>query len=234
MSTLIGTSRTNGYRDAQARSALLKNMAEGQERIVSGPASTVPGSRFVRYGMAMAFVVGTGGLTTADYVTARNDRGYRLKEFQYDAGHIARVEKKLVRSSADNLARLREVFKPSVTELASILGVSRQAIYNWQAGQPVAHQNEGRLESLAKAADLLARAGIIGTLRPLSRKLPGGKTLLEALKEGSEPPGAVRSLVALLERERNERDVLTNQLSHRVRRPFDAHEVGSPHLDESA
>src|SRR4051812_43049267 len=88
-----------------------------------------------------ALLVGTGGVATPGYVAERGDRGYRLPGIEYSnlRGHFQKVA---ARTAAQNLSRVREIFAPSVTELAALFGVSRQAIYNWQAGQPITDENK--------------------------------------------------------------------------------------------
>jgi predicted transcriptional regulator len=51
------------------------------------------------------------------------------------------------------------VLRPNVTDLAKALRVSRQAIYDWQAGRPMAADNIERLRDIARAADLFDEKG---------------------------------------------------------------------------
>lgn len=185
-------------------------------------------------GAVAAFGVGTGGLLTARYVAARNDRGYRLRQFDHDQRNEAPPERKRVdRNAAENLARVREVFRPAVTELAAILGVSRQAVYNWQAGQPVAEENDVRLEQLARAADLLVAEGLAEQASVLRRKLPGGRTLFECVRAGEAADVVAASLIELIRHEHAQRRAMADRLGGRKRKAIDAEDVGSPHLDES-
>lgn len=231
----VTNDRGTSIGDAIARAKVLEQFAdEAKSQLSMPPASNVSASRFVRGGLVAAFVVGTGGLMTADFVTARNDRGYRLQEFSFRGEEFKAASRQLIRSSIENLARVRSVFRPTTTELASLLGVSRQAIYNWQAGQPVAIHNDARLEELASSADLLIASGIAGIARPLARKLPGGRTVLDAIREGLAPGDAVRRLMSMLEREVRQRETLSQRLAGRTRKPVDTNEIGAPHLDESA
>lgn len=196
-----------------------------------GPASRLAWSH--RVGAVVAFLVGTGGVLTPDYVAARDARGYRLQEFRYSAAGASRENAKTrVRNSAENLRRVREVFKPTVTELASLLGVSRQAIYNWQAGQPVAEQNDARLVQLASAADLLEDEELADNPSVMRRKLPGGKTLFESVRAGDAADAAAASLVEMVKREQAQRQSVATRLANRTRKAVDAGDIGAPHFDE--
>ncbi len=94
-----------------------------------------------------------------------------------------------MRKTAENLARIREILKPTITELAQLFGVSRQAVYDWQAGKPTAAENAAKLDDLAKAADALALSGIEGSSQLLRRKIAGGKSLLDVVREGGPVAG---------------------------------------------
>ncbi len=193
-------------------------------------------SRFVwrrRVGAVVACLVGTGGLLTPDYVAARDERGYRLQDFGYPSLGAPKDKAKLrTRTAAETLVRVREVFKPTVTELASWLGVSRQAIYNWQAGQPITEQNDARLEQLAHAADLLEEEGLANNASVMRRKLPGGQTLFESVRGGHPADVAASALVAMVKRELAQRQAVTGRLTNRTRKPIDAGDIGAPHFDE--
>jgi DNA-binding XRE family transcriptional regulator len=181
----------------------------------------------------IAFLVGTGGVLTANYVAARDERGYRLQDFGYPQSRTSPESTRMrIRGAAENLARVRGVFKPTVTELASWIGVSRQTIYNWQAGQPIAEQNDERLDQLARAAELLEDRGLADKPSVLRRKLPGGKTLFESIRAGEAADSAAAVLVSMLERESTQQRAIAGRLANRTRKPVDASEIGAPYLGE--
>lgn len=183
----------------------------------------------------VAFMVGTGGLLTADYVCARDGRGYRLQGFDYRAEQRPTANAQWrIRNSAENLSRARAVLKPTVTELASLFSVSRQAIYNWQAGHSVTHENEVRLEQIARAADILDAAGFSEKSTLLRRKLPGGSTFFEKVRSGESAETVAVALVAFVSRELVQRQGLATRLTNRLRPPLDIREVGTPHYNELA
>jgi hypothetical protein len=102
------------------------------------------------------FQVGTGGALTIDYLKTRGSKGYAFVACDPDR---ERTVTSRVSSPAEDLDQIRTVLRPSVTDLAKALGVSRQAIYDWQAGRPIAAANVARLQDVARAADLFAREG---------------------------------------------------------------------------
>jgi transcriptional regulator with XRE-family HTH domain len=182
----------------------------------------------------IAFLVGTGGLATADYIAGRDQRGYRFEGIEYrgSAPSIRSTQLDL-RSPVDNLARVREVFVPSVTDLASLFNVSRQTIYNWQSGETIAPENADRLERLARAADHLAEHSLGQKLSVLRRRISNGKNFFELVKSGADAESIARTLVNTIEREFDQRQRLNARLGNRPRRPVDPADLGTPHLDES-
>ncbi|WP_237234750.1 hypothetical protein [Pseudomonas sp. TCU-HL1] len=172
---------------------------------------------------------------TPDYVAARDGKGYRLYDVQYSERKTgAGAQPARIRSSAENLAFVRDTLKPPVTELASYFGVSRQAIYNWQAGEPISAQNEALLQQLADAASLLRQEGLAGSASLIKRKLPGGKTLLEQMRSGESGESAAKALVAMIQRESKQRSEAAQRLRGRVVASVDLSDAGAPHLDEQA
>ncbi|WP_192983356.1 Cro/Cl family transcriptional regulator [Pseudomonas sp. EggHat1] len=228
------TSQRLEYRAAhQKRGMQAAAACTNQDERTKGAAS-----RFIRGcgGVALALLVGTGGIATPHYVTTRDDKGYRLLDIKYSERKIhADAQRAKLRSSAENLAFVRNTLKPPVTELASFFGVSRQAIYNWQAGDPISTHNETLLQQLADATTLLHREGLTGSGSLIKRRLPGGKTLLEQMQGGESGESAAKALIAMLQAEARQRSGITHRLKGRaVATSIDPSDAGTPHLDEQA
>lgn len=180
-----------------------------------------------------ALLAGTGGYTTADYFAKRNDHGYKFVQFEGlpPATGIA-AQEDIVRTPAENLARIREILKPTITELAHLFGVSRQAVYDWQAGKLTAPENAAKLDDLAKAADALALTGIEGSSQLLRRKIAGGKSLLDVVREGGSAASAAQVLAQTLGREAKQRERLALRLAGRAKPNVPHDDYGVPMLDE--
>ena len=181
-----------------------------------------------------ALLAGTGGLMTAGSIAERDQRGYRLGNFEYPACNApARSGLHSVRNAAKDLARIKAVFDPSVTDLASLFGVSRQTIYNWQAGQPLAEENEHRLERLVRAADIITAHGLAENHSVLRRPLAGGKGFFALVKEGRDSEETARVLVETVQRELQQRKRLDERLAGRTRKPLDIDDLGAPPMDDA-
>jgi DNA-binding transcriptional regulator YiaG len=199
---------------------------------VESPAQATRSAFLVRQGAAvLAFLVGTGGLSTADYILARSQRGYAFENIDYSR-KSDHSENAGYRSPGQNLDRIRETLSPSVTDLAFMFNVSRQTIYNWLAGDPIAQGNEDRLERVASAADLLANHGLNAKQSVLRRKFREGKTFFELVRDGMEPDEIARMMILTVDREQKERGRLASRLENRPRKKIDLDDIGAPHMDE--
>jgi len=88
------------------------------------------------------------------------------------------------RSPAENIAQIRKIIAPAMSDLAKSFNVSRQTIYNWLKGEQPANEHISKLRDLALAADAFAEAGISVNGILLKRKVIQGKNLFEAIRDG--------------------------------------------------
>jgi transcriptional regulator with XRE-family HTH domain len=178
------------------------------------------------------FQVGTGGAATIDYFKTRGSKGYALVACGCDLDRKAPVIWR-VASPVDDLDHIRKVLRPSVTELAKILGVSRQAIYDWQAGRPIAAENVARLKDIARAADLFALEGLEATAHVVRRPITNGKSIFDIIRDGGSAEAAAQTLINIVRSELQQRERLKARLANRARPTRkDFQEVGAPMLDE--
>jgi transcriptional regulator with XRE-family HTH domain len=178
---------------------------------------------------------GTMGLLTPQLIESRYSGAtsvapvhYEIKEIPDDG--VDQVE--FERSPAESLARIREVLKPTMLELASLFGVSRQAVYDWQQGSQPVPQTALRLEQLARIADVFAEADIDANTKTLRRKAVDGRTLLDALSRGDDAEAVARGLLSTLKREASQRDRLQMQLAGRKAGRANPNDYGAPILSE--
>ena len=121
------------------------------------------------------------------------------------------------RTPRADLARILAVLDPAVTRLAAALGVSRQAIYKWDKGDPVSLENADKLHDLAGAADILDSAGIKVDATILNRRFAGGKTLLQVVQAGGSAREAALLLVQIHQMEAEQRASMDVLFRGRVR-----------------
>jgi hypothetical protein len=182
------------------------------------------------YGLTVAFALCIG--TLAPQPQPRESREGR--EYRASIQGNAKLESAVApRTAAEALSYVRTTLKPAVTELASIFGVSRQAIYNWQAGEHISEGNEALLYELAAAADRIVAHPLAGQVNA-KRKLPGGRSLFEAVAGGMSGVEAAGKLIAMAEKEGAQRAAMDSRLKNRNRAAVDLASVGSPHLKDRA
>ncbi|MDA8095796.1 MAG: hypothetical protein M0T84_18185 [Betaproteobacteria bacterium] len=190
--------------------------------ITDAPTVTGSSSGFVRIvgWLAVAGValtgIGTGGELSLEHL-------HRTAQATQHSASIAEiVEAEPARTPSADLARIREVLKPAISDLATTFGVSRQSIYNWLNGEAVADGNAAKLRDLAQAADVLAHEGITVDATLLKRKFSNGKTLLQVVQAGESARDAAALLVQIHRREVAQRERMNARFSHRAKTPATA------------
>lgn len=139
----------------------------------------------------MVAAVRTGGTLTPECLPQ-----YLVKARPHEHSFVASHNQGF-RSAKEDLDRIREVLKPAISDLANILGVSRQSIYNWINGEAVAEENAAKLQDLAQAADILDAAGVTVNGSLLRRKFSKGRTLFQVAQAGDSAAAAARLLVEI-------------------------------------
>lgn len=177
----------------------------------------------------MALQVGTGGAETAEYYKQRGQMGYAFAAYDRVS---ASEDPRSNRTPAEDLSHIRAVLKPAITDLAHALGVSRQAIYDWQNGKPMAAENAARLTDLARAADVFAAEGLTASAQLLRRPITSGKRLFDIAREGGSAEEAAQKLAQIVRRELHQRRQLAKRLGHRKRSTLPSESYGVPMLDE--
>lgn len=153
--------------------------------------------------------IGTGGELSVQHLMREESRA------QHRAFDIQFTDVVLERTPAQDLARIREVLKPAVSDLAVTLDVSRQSVYNWLNGEPVAEDNAIKLKDLAQAADVLDHEGVTFNSSLLKRKFANGRTLLQVAQAGESARDAALQLVKIHKREAAQRERMAVRFANR-------------------
>ena len=186
--------------------------------------------------LATCFVGTMGGVTPAMLTQSKitSNSGVQFKYVKAQPSEAQAAPIVLQPTPIDDLARIRQVLKPTVLELANLFGVSRQAIYDWQSGAQPNDQTALRLAELARAADVFALSDVTVNPQTLRRKVTGGVTVLDAVMNGNNAVELARQLVKTLQRENSQRERMAAQLAGRKSVRADSSDYGSPRLDEKA
>ncbi|MFT4102872.1 MAG: helix-turn-helix transcriptional regulator [Burkholderiaceae bacterium] len=102
-----------------------------------------------------------------------------------------------IRSAVEHLANIRQVLNPAIADLATVFGVSRQAIYKWLSGdfEPEGGKLE-RIRALSLAADAFQKAGVTRASSLLKMKAFEGRSLLDLVAAGQLQPEHTQTLIA--------------------------------------
>lgn len=177
---------------------------------------------------AFAFLVGTGGEASPDYLAQRNERGYGFSEIKSPKLNL---RASTLPSFAQHLEFIKRTFGASISGIASVFGVSRQTIYDWQNGAVAAASSQSKLTDLLAAANVLVASGVIASGPLAKRVIREGKSLLEICRDGGSATAAARSLVAIIQSEHKQRQALSARLSGRISNLHDA-DFGAPSMNE--
>ena len=135
-------------------------------------------------------------------------------------------------TSARDVLHVRRVLKISVTELAKIFGVSRQAVHDWINGGALSSRNAQRLSVLAQAADVFVESGVDISPQMLRRKVGAGQSLLDSFKDGSNLVQEAQQLVSTLAREATQRQRMSERLAERPKVELSVGAFGLAHVHE--
>ena len=190
--------------------------------VTDRPAATGVTSTFVRLvgwmtaASAALTGIGTGGELSLEHLQRR------AQQAQHMVSMVEVAEFEPVRTPSENLSRIREVLNPAVSDLATTFGVSRQSVYNWLNGDPVADENAAKLQDLAQAADVLAHEGASINAALLKRKFANGRTLMQVAQVGESARDAALLLVHIHKREAAQRERMNARFANRAKTPAGA------------
>lgn len=190
--------------------------------VTDRPAATGVTSTLVRWvgwmttaGAALTGI-GTGGELSLQHL----QRSAQQAQHRASAFEVAEVDQ--MRTPSENLSRIRKVLNPAVSDLATTFGVSRQSVYNWLNGEPVADENAAKLQDLAQAADVLAHEGVSINSALLKRKFSNGRTLMQVVQAGESAREAALMLIQIYKREAMQRERMNARFANRAKTPASA------------
>jgi transcriptional regulator with XRE-family HTH domain len=101
-----------------------------------------------------------------------------------------------LRSAAEHLANIRQVLNPAIADLATVFGVSRQAIYKWIGGESTPENDKlERIRSLSLAADAFQKAGVTRASSLVKMKAFESRSLMDLVADGQLLPEHTQLLI---------------------------------------
>jgi transcriptional regulator with XRE-family HTH domain len=187
-----------------------------------------PENRIIKY-----FFAGTLGLLSPIYIQSGSaTTNWSINQIAIE---VVQVPKTLNQSaSTRDILHIRQVLKVSITELARILGVSRQAIHDWHNGGSLSNRNAEKLSLLAKVADVFLDYEVDISPQILRRNVGASKSLLDSFKEGGNIIQEAKLLAGTLAREAKQRQRMSERLSNRLKVELPVSAFGLAHLNEKS
>lgn len=176
-----------------------------------------------------AYCIGTGGTSSIQYYLAPGP-GYR--PFQM-ADSIKSSPVDLSRPYVALMREIKATFGRTFSRLPSVLGVSRQTLYNWLDGEVPKSPNQQRIIELSQAASVFRQHRYTPTALDLARTLDDGKSFLGLIAAGADGQVSAERLVRLLQRGFTARARLNRVLAGDKQRAVEPSDFGAPAADES-
>lgn len=164
----------------------------------AAPIGAAAPAAFARPGSTLA-VGGTGSVfeisRAGDWRTMLQARVAFLVDL--DAADDTQEQRPDLRSASDHLANIRQVLNPAIADLATVFGVSRQAIYKWISEEATPEPDKAeRVRALSLVADAFREAGVLRAPSLLKMKVFDGRSLMDLVASGELQPAHVQKLVA--------------------------------------
>ena len=169
-----------------------------------------------------AIFVNTADYTGNENLLAKLDKGSSYKQPQSPV-----LVKPVGLTAENNLAHIKSVLRPTVTELATAMNVSRQSIYDWQSGSKITSDNFEKLTELAMAADEFVKVEQQVVHHLLRRKI-AGRNFFASVQAGESAVNVAKKLIEIAGIELQQRAIISEQLRGRSKRD-DIVEVPGPH-----
>lgn len=108
----------------------------------------------------------------------------------------AKEQRPDLRDASKHLANIREILNPPISELATVLGVSRQAVYKWINGDATPEPDKlVRIQVLSRAADTFRDAGVTRMSAMLRMKAFAGRSLMDLAATDELLPEHIQLLI---------------------------------------
>ena len=102
-----------------------------------------------------------------------------------------------VRTSVEHIENIREILNPSMTDLAAVFGVSRQAVYKWISRDSEPEPaTQLKVSMLSRVADQLNAANVERAGSLVKMKAFEGRSLMDLVKLGISSSDHISALIA--------------------------------------
>jgi transcriptional regulator with XRE-family HTH domain len=150
----------------------------------------------------LVLAAGTGGIMTPHSTAEVLDHWLHYPRINIEHSVAKNGD---MRSPAEHVANIRDVLGINMSDLASVLGVTRPTAYAWLEGQEPKTEAVTHIQRLSRVADEINRANIIRLDKLVHRPILNGRSLLDILKTDEDPVAALTILKAVADKEERTR-----------------------------
>ena len=165
---------------------------------------------------------GTGGAHTAESLQVGIGYLFNLTSAKH-------TKNKSLTSPSEDIQVIRTAFGLSLSALAALLHVTRQALYDWQQNKWIAPNNKAKLKELTKLVATLKNLGEMPSQENLFRKIQSGKSVLELALEIS-PSAAANRLMQVLQQDCKQKQAVSHLLARPPKHRIE--DLIAPHFED--
>lgn len=145
----------------------------------------------------LIWAAGTGGVMTPHSTTEVLNRFYDPR-IHVEPSRVKQID---TRSPAEHVANIRDVFSVSISDLASVLGVTRPTVYAWLSGQEPKEEAVIHIQHLSHVADKFKQENISRLDKLVHRPILNGRSLLDILRTNENPVEALAIIKVIDDKE---------------------------------
>ncbi|MDH5553529.1 MAG: helix-turn-helix domain-containing protein [Nitrosomonas sp.] len=152
-----------------------------------------------KFAIMGTMLFGTGSAYSMDDTEKWRNHLQPRVAFVLDNNKVSTVSSPQVdtRTPTEHIENIRSVLDPSISDLANLLNISRQAVYKWLSGSSMPEaEKQGQIATLSHIADKFKAADISRADSMLKMKAFNGLSLLDLLKSGEDCSKQVDILIA--------------------------------------
>ena len=157
-----------------------------------------PSSTVKLFAPLLVLTAGTGGMMTAHSACELQNHWLYCPPIQVESSASRAIDKY---SPAEHVANIRDVFGLNMSDLASLLGVTRPTAYAWLEGQEPKAEATKRIQQLSCTADEIKKMNLSRLDKLVHRPILDGRSLFDLLKSDEEPLTAIVALKSLAAKE---------------------------------
>ncbi len=146
----------------------------------------------------LILTAGTGGVFTVHSTAEATNRWIYYPRIHVEPSVAKQVD---TRSPAEHIANIRDVLAINMSDLASVLRVTRPTVYAWLEGQEPKAEAVIHIQQLSRTADEINRESIVRLDKLVHRPILNGRSLLDILKAGEDPLEALPTLKKIAKKE---------------------------------